>query len=231
MSGYDDYADRFLAALYLETEDTGHDFHSARSIHEKYGFSPEKSHWISRMADEWEYQYFKDVSKVLGGYDGWSFRISPDGYRKVEADFRDIDEVRDFLSQSSHSDDGSVGTSIRDSVEAEIVPASDRLVQLDHNQPDYLEIAKGLENLYEQVREDNQVGETATERDRLLRSLGAAKELWAAAELKLIQVQVGIVMAVEDANNAITKLGKAVGAALLVDLIKRFVKNATGIDF
>lgn len=228
---YDDYAERFLAALYLETEDSGSDFHSARSIHEKYGFTPDKSHWISRMADDWEYSYFKKVSKTIGGYEPWSFSISPDGYRKVEAEIGDEAQVRDFLGQSRSGEPKPAETIIRDVVEAEVVPAAGRLVRLNHNQPEYLEIARGLDALYEQVRQDNEIGDTPEERDRLVHSLSAAKDLWSALELRIVQIQVGVVMAVEDASSGLTKVGKAVGAALLVDLIKRFVKAKTGLDF
>ena len=228
---FDEYAERFLAALYLETEKFGATFVSARKIHDKYGFKPRRDSWISRMSDDWEYTMFKDVSKVLGSYDGWSFRLSPDGYRHVEANFRDVDEISEYLSQSPASAEPSAAVELRDSAEADIVPAANRLVRLDHNQPDYQEVARGLDELFEQVRQDNQIGETADERDRLLRSLTAARELWSAAELFVIQIRVGVVMAIEDAANAAVKVGKAVGAALLVDAIKRIVKLASGIDF
>lgn len=85
MSDFDDYAISFLRALYKETEETGRELQTVRDIHEKYGLSP-KPHWISRMADDWEHRYFKDVSRVLGGYDGWCFQISADGAKKVESE-------------------------------------------------------------------------------------------------------------------------------------------------
>lgn len=110
------------------------------------------------------------------------------------------------------------------------VPAADRLVRLDHNQPEYQEVARGLDELFEHVRQDNQIGETAEERDRLLQSLGAARQLWSAAELYLLQIRVGVVMAIEDTTSAAAKVGKAVAGALLVDLIKRFLKQTTGVE-
>lgn len=228
---FEEYAERFLAALYLETEKFDATFVSAKKIHDKYGFKPGRDNWISRMSDDWEYTMFKDVSKVLGGYEGWSFRLSPDGYRHVEANFRDVDEVSAYLDQNGPSTEPARAAEIRDSAEAEIVPAANRLVRLNHNQSEYQEVARGLDELFEQVRQDNQIGETAEERDRLLRSLTAAKELWSAAELFVIQIRVGIIMAIEDATAAAVAVGKAVGAALLVDLIKQIVKSATGITF
>ncbi|WP_097091412.1 hypothetical protein [Novosphingobium sp. Chol11] len=228
---YDEYSERFLAALYLETEEFGATYVSAQKIHETYGFRPERSNWIQRMTDDWEHTFFKDVTKVIGGYDGWNFRLSPEGYRHIEANFRDVGEVREFLDQNALLPEPSTATELRDSAEAEIVPAANRLVRLDHNQPEYREVARGLSELFEQVRQDNQIGETAEERDRLLRSLAAATELWSAAELHLIQIRVGIIMAIEDTASAAVKVGKALGEALLVDAIKRIVKLAVGIEF
>ena len=46
-----------------------------------------------------------------------------------------------------------------------------------------------------------------------------------------MQIRVGVIMAIEDATSAAAKVGKAVGGALLVDRIKRIVKQTTGIDF
>ena len=113
--------------------------------------------------------------------------------------------------------------------EAEI-PASDRLVGLDHNSSDYLAIKSELDDLYEKIRSDNEVGESAEERSRLLQSLSAAKNLWAAAELQTIQIKVGIILAVENAGRALQKAGKAVGWAILIDSIKSYVKNKIGFD-
>lgn len=231
MSGFDDYTDRFLAALYLEAEETGRDFHSARGLHEKYLFAPEREHWISRMADEWEHSYFKKVLKVLNGYDAWSFRLSADGYRKVEAEFRDLDHVRAFMSglgefvatAPSRGSDGSVSGGL--------APAANRIVRLDHNRPEYTEVAEGLARLFEDVRSSNQVASTAEDRAQLLNSLAAAQQYWAAPQLYLIQVQIGVVMAVEEATVAMKRVGVAVGGAVIVDLVKKIVKDATGVQF
>ena len=141
---YDEYAKRFLAALYLETEKFGATFVSAKEIHDKYGFKPGRDNWIGRMSDDWEYTMFKDIAKVLGGYDGWSFRLSPDGYRYIEANFRDLDGVSDYLDQSPVSSGPATATELRDSAEAEMIPAANRLVRLNHNHPEYQEVSRGL---------------------------------------------------------------------------------------
>jgi len=231
MDNYDDYTERFIAALYLEAEKSISRIPSARDIHEKYGFKPKNDNWISRMADEWEYSYFKSVYKVLSGYEEWSFQLGPDGYRHVEANFRDADEIREYLGLGTAEREKPASVEILDSASAEIVPAANRLVRLNHNQSEYQEVVKGLDELFEQVRQNNQIGETAEERDRIIQSLTAARQLWSAAELYVVQIRVGVVMAIEDATSVAAKVGKAVGGALIVDLIKRIVKQATGIEF
>ncbi|MGB3794697.1 MAG: hypothetical protein WA957_00130 [Alteraurantiacibacter sp.] len=115
-------------------------------------------------------------------------------------------------------------------IKATVAPASDRIVSLQHNSPEYKDIADGLASLVEQIRQENQVGESSGERDRILRSLTAARELWGATELRVIQVKVGVVMAVEDATDALTRLGKEVGKAGLIDLILNYAKKKIGID-
>jgi DNA-binding MarR family transcriptional regulator len=109
-----------------------------------------------------------------------------------------------------------------------VAPASDRLVRIDHNQPGYQEILTGLSEVRDAVRGANDLGEE--ERDRLVASLGAAESLWQAGQLKMIQIKIGVVMAVQDAAAALGATAKAVAAALLVDTIKGFIKSHTGID-
>lgn len=110
------------------------------------------------------------------------------------------------------------------------IPASDRFVELGHNQPEYIEIQKSIDLVSQQVREWNGDPEKPYERERLLASLDAAKSLWSATDLKIIQVKVGILMVVEDAQVALSKTLLAVGGGILVDLIKGWIKGRTGID-
>lgn len=120
---------------------------------------------------------------------------------------------------------------LKSSGEAGMTAASDRMVPLNHNSQAYQEVSQKLDELFDEARASNEVGETAEERDRLLRSLDAARKLWAMQEIKLMQVQVGVVMAVEDVGRALQKVGKTTGWSILTDLIKKFVKDTIGIDF
>jgi hypothetical protein len=120
--------------------------------------------------------------------------------------------------------------SAQDRAEAVVVPASDRIVRFDHNQPEYVEIAKGLISVREAVRELNDSSVDNDERQRILASFDSAQALWKSLNLKVIQLKVGILMTLEDAVHFLGTTAKAVVAALLVDTFKAFVKNHVGID-
>jgi hypothetical protein len=100
MMEYDEFADRFLAALYIESEKHGKEYVRAETIIQKYSLELKPS-WIGRMVDDWESSYFKNIRKVIGNRESWSFSLSAEGYRKVEDDFSlDINEIEQFLSPS-----------------------------------------------------------------------------------------------------------------------------------
>ena len=115
----------------------------------------------------------------------------------------------------------------------QFIPASDRLVSIGHNQPQYQEISDGISELINDVRAGwNGNPERPEERSRVLQGLEAAQSLWAATELKLIHVKVGILMAIEDAEAALGKIIKIAGNVLLVEAIRAFIKNANpGFDW
>ena len=108
------------------------------------------------------------------------------------------------------------------------IPAADRFVTLNHNHSEYIDIATGLFQLEEQVRGANDL--PPEERDRLRKSLAAAKTLWSAQELRAIQVKVGVLMAIEDTGSAFKSIGKAIAVNLLLDAIKSYLKNYFEID-
>jgi hypothetical protein len=110
------------------------------------------------------------------------------------------------------------------------VPASDRIVSLNHNMPEYEEVSKGLVDIEEAVRTTNDLPATAEEREQIVKALGAAQILWQSAQLNYMQVKIGILMAAEDAARVLKNTAKAVAANLLVDLIKSLFKVQSGID-
>ena len=111
-----------------------------------------------------------------------------------------------------------------------LAPASDRIVSFDHNYAEFEEIEQGLRQLSEDIRGANSIPVTIEGRDRISRALDAAVLLWSALELKLVQLKVGVLLAVQDAAEALKSTAKAVAAALLIDAVKAFIKTHTGID-
>jgi hypothetical protein len=67
-----------------------------------------------------------------------------------------------------------------------VVPASDRIVRLDHNAASYKELSAGLEVIENAVRTSNELGANAPEeRDRVVAELSAGRRL-----LRAVQVRV-----------------------------------------
>ena len=214
MSRFDDYAQTFLTALYLETEESGREYHSARSIHTKYGLAPEQ-HWVSRMADQWEHYFFKDISKVLGGYDSWSFRLSSEGFSSVEQRFSDLDEVRSFLFG------GSKGGTF--SLRPDQVPASDRIVTFSDNQ--VATFKASVDTLTHELEKDNGCPEQIGLRERLLGQIKAGRELIVAGQFKAYLLYEVLVQALNEiiekyGNETIKSLANALLGAIVAELIK-----------
>lgn len=160
------------------------------------------------------------------------YRFANNRYQK----YRDKILAGNRISQSADSVGGRYFSDIYDAYRDQVssfgtditIPASDRMVSLDHNAPEYREIAEGISGLEEQVRGCNEI--SPEERDYLKAGLAAAKILWDSQQLRVIQVKVGVLMAVQDAVNTLEKLGKAVALKFLIDAIKSFVRNHVGID-
>jgi len=112
------------------------------------------------------------------------------------------------------------------------IPASDRIVTLGHNQPEYQLITEGITALKVEVQAWNGSPDEPELRSRVLQGLEAAQALWAATELKVVQVKVGVIMAIEDAEFALRKIATLASGIALVKFIETFISNAfSGIDW
>jgi hypothetical protein len=206
---YDEFANRFLVGVYWETEHNNQRFSRARDIIDKYKLTPRPT-WIGRMADDWEYSYFRDISKTLGGYDGWSFRISAEGCKKVESQFADDDEMLQFFNSTADEN-------------AEIlIPAADRIVRLDHNQ--ISEADASVSEVITALEADNGNPEVVGLRERLLGQMRAARELIRAGEYKAYLMYELLVRTLEEiitryGNPTINALANALLGALVSKLI------------
>ena len=230
---YTDFAKKMILALYFESDgDTSLEV-KFNSLYQKYAISVDKPFWIENLKGEWLQQGLASFPEDGSGRRETAV-ITIAGVRNAEATDQSI-----LLMPSSPIDPNDVvlypvpasaSARIEERLEAEIIPASDRVVRLDHNNPEFVAIANGLARVREAVREINDSDVDPEERERVLASFDAAQTFWQAAQIKVIQLKVGVLMAVEDAVRILGKTAKAVTAALLVDSIKAFVKNHTGVD-
>lgn len=106
------------------------------------------------------------------------------------------------------------------------IPAADRIVTLDHNQPDYETITEGIDELREAVRGAN--GISHERRSQALSGLDAAKSLWSAAQLSLVQVEIGIILAIDDAISLLGDSLKKLSNIALSELIRAYIKASLG---
>ena len=256
---FSEFVDVFVAALYNETQLTGRTSFQIKDILKTYGLTFNPS-WRETLFKDYTFSSRVDASRRhLGPIIDQHISLSPDGLRWVEDELGEnvasyleqhgvmhepqhvkplpeglveITGGRTFFAQGSvlppQPREGDV--IFRDEVDAIVIPASDRLVQLDHNSAPYREVSQGLADLFEELRSSNDLPCSTAERDRLLLSVSAARKLWEATELKVIQIKVGIIITIEDTIDLLSKAGKAVGKALLIDLVKSIVKHKTGID-
>ena len=112
----------------------------------------------------------------------------------------------------------------------EQIPASDRLVSLKHNSPDYMEIAEGLEEaiVSAEAARPNEVG--GDEHATLIAGLKGARELWRSFELTKMQYAVGVILALEKAEKELRISFQMARGALLVEAVKAFFKAAMKSD-
>ena len=209
------FIDIFVAALYNETQLLGSNQISVGDILDRYGL-PFQDSWREAFFKDYDLSNRVDFNRHLGPIRQQRATLSPEGIRWVE------DELGENVAAYLEAN-GAIYS-------PESVPASDRIVTLSHNSQEYKEVKAGIGELKEALRGTNDIPIDGAERQRLMAGLEAAELLWDAAQLKLIQIKVGVIMAVEDARKVLAGTAKAVAGALIVDAIKSLVKNQLGID-
>jgi|TARA_R100000501_G_scaffold14543_3_gene26365 DNA-binding MarR family transcriptional regulator len=161
-----------------------------------------------------------DMKHVARSYsDGFSFvRLTAIGVEEVE---KQLDNKDSFLQKYLNLGPNNLSYAF---VDVDI-PASDRVVSLDHNKPEYQKISYELNELSQSIHRELANDLSEENRDRIIRSIRSANELWKSIELKVIQVQVGIVMALEDAEGLISDINKKMAVQVLIEAIRAFVRS------
>ena len=104
------------------------------------------------------------------------------------------------------------------------IPVSDGLVTLDHNQAAYAEVVEAFENAIDLAEQTRPNGISGDEHASLIAGLRGANELWKAFQLTRIQYEVGILLALERAQEQLKISFKMARGELLVEGIKAFIK-------
>lgn len=92
------------------------------------------------------------------------------------------------------------------------VPASDRIVTLNHNQPDYQEAVAALDKMVEAFRDDHRLdNELGHEKGALLKALEAGREL---LNDTAVNVRIGTALLVEPLQRLVMKYEKELVGAL-----------------
>jgi hypothetical protein len=205
------FEDQLLLALYRASE-AGSDIVSFDRASQEAGLEYRPG-WLVRAHDSLSGKGYVAGPANRRIEEMTAARLTPDGMLYVE----------DNLLEGSPS-------AVVDAEDDHSAPASNRLVRFDHNLPEYQQIATGILDVREAIRAANDLSVDEDERNRLIATLGSAQALWDAAQLKIVQIKVGILMALEDARTALARTTKAVAASLLVEAVKAFIKSHTGID-
>lgn len=243
MNNVEEAEQAFLFALLLEYESDSTTYVPLSILHSKYHFKfPEG--WLDSLVSEWEDLDWIDVSRT---HSGTSAIINRARYSAV------LKRVMSWLDATSLTIDARKEEILSDASPREITPVpngwkwftfesdrvlpdrssipdsdaiSSRIVTLDKESAEFKQVQTGLNELIEQVRGANDL----VDRERLLAGLSAAETLWSSASFRLIQVKVGVLLAIEDAATAMGALARGVSAGLLVDLVKSIIKNKSGLD-
>lgn len=243
MSKVEEAEQAFLFALLMEYEVDPNGYVDLPSLHSKYQLKFPKG-WLESLVSEWEDFGWIDVIRT---HDGTSASIRRTRYSAV------LKRVMSWLNAASLTIDPRKEEVLSDASPTDATPlpngwkwftfASDeedegrqstpehrsvaqRIVALDKESDEFKQVQTGLDELIERARGANDL----EDRDRIIASLSAAQTLWSSASLRLIQIKVGVLLAIEDATNALGSVAKGVGAGLLIDLVKSIVKSRTGLD-
>jgi hypothetical protein len=140
--------------------------------------------------------------------------------------------VGSYLELGKHWLEDYIRAKLEQEIEVDpVVPASDRLVPLDHNRPEHAEIAEALEIAIGQAQENRPNDVSGDEHASLVAGLRAARSLWDAYQLTEIQIKIGILMAVETAEVALKTSFQLVKGPLLMEALKAFFKAAKDGDW
>jgi len=152
VSTYTEFEAKFLVASYLVAEELAEQIVDVRDILKKFPLE-RKPNWIVRAIQSLIDSGYAKGRMHMGPEEDQHVYLSPHGVKEAE---RLLDEgtVTLRLPEEGDSDETNVPT---------VVPASDRIVRLDHNDPDLGRAINDAKHLTRQLREGNDVGNLSAE--------------------------------------------------------------------
>lgn len=106
--------------------------------------------------------------------------------------------------------------------EFQLAPTADGMVPLNHNHPEYAEIKTALDDAIKLAEETRPNDISGDQHASVIANLKSARQLWDSCELQAIQIRVGILMAIEAAQNQLKITFEAARGSLLIEAIKSF---------
>ncbi len=211
---YTEFENQFLVASYLMGEETGKEILDVKNVVERYVLDP-KPNWIRRALISLQESGYAKGRLHMGDELDQQVYLSPHGVKQAEY----------LMSEGVEPID------VRIAAEgvAEI-PPSEMIFKLDKAESDYEAIRNTIREIRSALSSVNDISTDGNEHDRLVASLASAQTLWEAAQLKAIQVKIGVILALEDASAALSSSVKAVSVAATVDIIKSMVLRKIGVN-
>ncbi|MDZ4307312.1 hypothetical protein [Allopontixanthobacter sp.] len=100
------------------------------------------------------------------------------------------------------------------------IPGSDRMVSLDHNSQSYKDVADAIDEAIDIATATKPNDISGDEHHSLITGLKAARVMWNAYDLTYLQLKVGVIMALELAEEQLRVSFKMARGTLLVEAIK-----------
>jgi hypothetical protein len=154
----EEFVDLFTVALYHHTELHDATYVRASTILDLYGL-PFKNSWESLIFDDYDFSTRVSSSRNIGRFGQQSIRISAEGVRWVEDTIGD-DNVAAFLEQhgvKNPEESDKAALDEVETIEAQLIPASDRVVAIGDNLPKRSDIVAQISNAEEAIRSSNEM--------------------------------------------------------------------------
>ena len=211
---YTDFANKMLVALYRESDGDPSAQVAMNTLAQRHGIEVAKPFWVTSLKSEWAQNGWAHFPEDGTGRSETAI-ISIIGVRQAEAQRLDILPQLNDLKENF---------GFRDLVEADAIPASDRIVRLNDNQ--IAEVEPQVSELVRQLENDNGDPNQPGLRERLLGQIKASRELIRAGEFRAYLLFELLVRALNElvekyGNPAIAALANALLGAVVSKLLVR----------